>query len=285
MRQSVVFLITLLLSLSIHGMEIKNWDYKERHYNYYQLNGLVNLFFNGAVAGRQYPYFLPEKETNNPTRSLRDDLLFVNRVALAHDIRMIILAYSYATEKIFDADIRKKLIDPYDILWREWIYLDSIGKRALLWLVENRSNVIEGRDKEFAPKMYTYFLSLPASIREKIVKVHGKDWYINTHYESSLRNTLLGETHEDYHKNRQWFAQTAQFITIGGALFLYHNNSAMFKYCFAAICPHYGRENAAQQNRCSIVYDKVLSLLEENEQSRQQRFGFEIKSLLPEQFN
>jgi len=208
-------------SIALAGMEIKNWDYKERD------RGYTGYFLPKQEHPKKYPYFLPEKDSSESNRSFSDELLFAQRMSekgLPKDITDQILYQAYLTEKTLDQQKMYELKERFKVNKTDFLCLPMKSKRALAYVLEHKNHhdqtyyhkmVIEGRDKEFAQKMSQYILDLPLSIRKEIAWNAGGYMMCNTKYEPSIYNTLLGEDDNECHVNKPRLAKLAKIATTG----------------------------------------------------------------------
>jgi hypothetical protein len=212
-------------------METQNWSYKERDRGYIS-------YFLPQQTPRRLAYFETEKDSSASKRSFYDELRFAKQVLepiLSKDIADLILRYCYATEKIFpnDIDIKKNIFNTfYTTITDDTLYLTRGDKQALLYLMNHTTTgqpiIIEGRDKHFSQKMSQHILELPLPIRQKIAEKYGKNMLCNTHYEHSMRNTVLGEDENTHIAYKQDLARISQFRTKAVITFL---------ICYMSISP------------------------------------------------
>ena len=221
-RVGVGLISLLCISTIAQGMEIKNWDYKERD------KGYISYLLPKQENPTKYPYFLPEKDESESKRSFSNELLFAKTVEknweLPKDITKQILNYAYLTEKTLDVNAMRALEEFCKFNKFNFLYLPLKSKRALAYIFENaKANsdfIIEGRDKEFACKMSQDILDLPLVIKKRLIYDSGRNYMLcNSKYKPSMYNTLMGEDDAACNANRDRLARVAK-VTTAGALTL-----------------------------------------------------------------
>ncbi len=197
MMQHVNFLIIGLVTISTSlqamkrtreemlAIEARRLSYGDWEYH----TGVLDQFTVGRNRPR-YPYFVPEKDRDQSKRSFCNELLLAKKmqdVGIPRDVTNKILEYCYVEMILSNEPLIQKSQQVFNLTTLDVLCLKKEQKQALWYVlhdVGDRNQItIEGLDKDFSQKMSQNILSLPLSIRKKIVHKYGKTM------ESSLHNT------------------------------------------------------------------------------------------------
>lgn len=144
----------------------------------------------------RYPYFIPAKDRDQsaekypPKRSFCDELLWAKKMqdeGIPREVTDAILQYCYAI--LSDDPLIKKSQQLFNLTTFDVLYLKKEQKQGLWYVLydvgDSKQITIEGLDKDFSQRMSQNILSLPLSIRKKIVQKYGATM------ESSLHNKQI----------------------------------------------------------------------------------------------